>query len=203
MKKSILILTAAILTSTGFIGCMKKGEGDPGISFHTRKARVVGEWKVSKGSGSYGDASGTTSWTYTEPTYSETDASGTTTMNLTLTYTFEKDGTWKSVQTVTGTIMTVAFTDVTTTSGKWNFTAGVGENKKKTQLILFTESDVNTYTAGSSSTTTTNTYTGVGAPTQVNDIYQLKNKEMIIKWNASTTNSGGTSTDTGEFTLVQ
>ena len=203
MKKSILILTAALLSSTGFIGCMKKGEGDPGISLHTRKARVVGEWKVSAGSGSSTSGTNTTTWTYAEPTYTETDASGTTTMNMTLTYTIDKDGTWKSVQTISGTILTVAFTDVTTTSGKWNFTAGVGEGKKKTQLVLITESDVNTYTAGTSTSTSTNTYTGAGAPTEINDIYQLKNKEMIIKWNSSTTNASGTSTDAGEFTLIQ
>lgn len=203
MKKTLLILTAALISASSFMGCTKKGEGDPGISFHTRKARVVGEWTVSKGSGATTDASGTSTWTYSDPTYTLTDASGTITANMTMTFKFEKDGTFSTEQKITGTFLTQSFSDVTTSSGKWNFTGGVGDLKKKTQLVLITESDVNTFTLGSTPpVTTTNTYTGVDA-TEVHDIYTLKNKEMVIKWNSSTTDASGTTSDTGEFTLVQ
>lgn len=203
MKKSIIILTA-IISAASFTGCMKKGEGDPGISLHTRKARVTGEWKVSAGSGTQVSSGATTTWTYAEPTYTQTDASGTSTSNITLTYTFEKDGKWKSVQTSTGTILSMNYTDVVTETGTWNFTAGVGDGKKKTQLVLIKDNSTDVYTLGSSSpTTTTDTYTGVAAPTDIFDLFELKNKEMIIKWDSSTSDASGTSTDKGEWTMVQ
>src|SRR5687768_1880629 len=74
--KTISVLAVPIfLLSSG--GC-KKGEGDPLISLHTRKARVAGEWTVS-------------SW-LSESNYTSSNAYGPGTSSSSGSYKMEIDG---------------------------------------------------------------------------------------------------------------
>ena len=47
MKKTFLLGFIAILGGIFLLDGCKKGEGDPGISFKSRKGRLVGEWNIS------------------------------------------------------------------------------------------------------------------------------------------------------------
>lgn len=203
MKTSIKIAIAAlIIASFGFEGC-KKGPNDPFLSIHTRKARVAGEWTLKSGSGTDVNNSQTTTWTFDGSNYSETDQSGTFTAGLKWTFTFEKDGTFKTVQTTT--YGGAGGTDVVTETGTWNFTGRVGEDKNADHIIMKTLSSQDVYSVGSSSTTTTDTYTGDDAPTSLYYLDELKNKEMIFTWDgtSSYTPSSTSTSSKGTMTLEQ
>ncbi len=194
MKTSIKIAVAAlVLASFGFEGC-KKGENDPFLSLSSRKARVAGEWTVTSGEGTKSEVFGSVTVTETS-TYDGTTettvvnpGNSTTTDKYTVTYTFEKDGTFSTVYTDNDANPD----EVTTTTGTWNFTGGVGEMKNKSQMLL-------TILSISNSGGTT-TYSGSEAPTLLYDIDQLKGKEMILK--STYTSSNNNETSTGSWTLT-
>lgn len=185
MKKVKNILIAALIitgTSMSFTAC-KKGEGDPFLSLRTRKARVCGEWKLSKieGTRSYVFASNTITETVTYDGTTETTVTTpgnfTSTDKYTVEYTFEKDGTFKLVFTDNNG----SSPNVNTLTGVWNFTGGVGDFKNKSQIILYTESE-------SDGTSTVN-YTGSDRPQMLFDLYQLKNKEIILEEKGTQSNN--------------
>lgn len=193
MKTSIKIMVAAMaISSVGFVGC-KKGEGDPFLSLASRKARLAGEWTVSAGEGSSTDASGTDNWVYDGTTKTTTTSTNNTiTDKFTIEYTFEKDGTFKMVNTDNNTSTAI----VETTTGTWNWTGGVGDMKNKSQIVLTTLSY--SVTPGN----ITQSWTGDNAPTAVMDVYQLKGKEIIFKSEGSTTSSSGTVSSKDSWTLT-
>ncbi|MFZ5554151.1 MAG: hypothetical protein ACOZCO_13625 [Bacteroidota bacterium] len=192
MKRIIqFLIPALIAVPLIFTGC-KKGEDDPFISLHTRKARVTGEWKMSSGTSTdkfYDSASQTTyntSITYDGSSANEsqtvTNGSGSTTntssYSFTQTITFEKDGTFKNTTVDDGI--------TTTAEGTWNFGAGVGDKKKKSELVLTYTKTVNdgmTYT-----------YTG-NELTEVYYLKELRNDKMVMVLDLKYTDSDG---DTGE-----
>ena len=190
MKTSIKILVAAMaISSVGFVGC-KKGEGDPFLSLASRKARLAGEWTVTAGEGKDTDASGTDTWVYDGTTETTTFSSGGTSTNkYTMEYTFEKDGTYKMVYTDNNVTAIVS-----TSTGTWNWTGGVGEMKNKSQVVLTQL----TWASGSVS----QSWTGDNAPTSVMDVYQLKGKEIIFKSTGSTTSASGTVSSEDSWTLT-
>jgi hypothetical protein len=47
MKKVFLVMLAALIVIPAFQSC-KKGENDPAISFRSRDARLIGNWKLVK-----------------------------------------------------------------------------------------------------------------------------------------------------------
>jgi hypothetical protein len=178
MKTSIKVALAALtIAALSFESC-KKGENDPFLSLHTRKTRVSGSWTVKKGEGTRTSGSSTTTWTYDGATYTETQGSTSNSIAETVTMNFEKDGTFKIVDTYTNA--SVNYTETYTTTGTWNFTAGVGEDKNKDNIVLRTLSYTDAQTIGSTSTTSTSTYTGDSAPSAIYYLDELKNKEMII-----------------------
>lgn len=200
MKNTIKnTMIAAVILSTvcaGFVGC-KRGEGDPFLSLRSRKARVAGDWTLSTGKtidmSSSGSASTTTTTDYTATTATENIVTVPSTSNPATSWaytsksTFEKDGTF--TQTVVDAGVSTTYT------GVWNFTSGVGKDmKNKSQLVL----TYLTITQGSTSLS----YTGVTNDVTF-DIYQLKNKEMILKQKYTSSSSGGTSSFDGEWTMVQ
>lgn len=199
-----LALAAAVVLPTVFVGC-KKGENDPFLSFRSRKGRVAGEWKVTEGSGtttsSFGGSSYTSTWTYDGATRTETSGGSSSTSKETMNFTFDKDGTFTATMVGTETIDTDTYTTTENASGTWNFTGGVGETKNKSQIIMATTSYTSNTTPGG--TATTQTYTGSNAPTEIWDIDQLKNKEMIVKWAGSASSSGSSSSSEGTYTLTQ
>jgi hypothetical protein len=206
MKTSIKIAVAAlVIASFGFAGC-KKGPNDPFISFLSRKARVSGEWKTTKGEGKEVQGNTTTTWTYDGAVYSETQTTGsnstTTTSNITMETTYEKDGTFKRV-TVTTTTTPIASTRTVTETGTWNFTSGVGDNKNKDHMVMTTLSSSDVFVVGSSTTSSSTTYTGDDAPNMIYFLDQLKNKEIIMTYEGTTTSGSTSTSNEGSWTMTQ
>ncbi|MEW6468732.1 MAG: hypothetical protein AB1458_07395 [Bacteroidota bacterium] len=195
MRITAIIGLTACLFPVFFTGC-KKGEGDPFISFKSRKSRLTGEWMLSSGTMVDKSTNGSNTTTITT-TYDGANLTETTVVNsgspMTVSYAhtekwvFEKDGSYT---------ITVTDSNVTTTmKGKWDFGQGIGkETKKKEQLVLYLES----YSSGTYSIT----YTGT-ANTDVYDIYQLKNKEIILKRDGTATFGSQTEELTTELTFKQ
>lgn len=206
MKTTIKVAVAAlIIASFGFAGC-KKGPNDPFISLLSRKARMTGEWKTTAGKGSSTEPGTTKSWTYDGAIYTETETQGsqttTSTANFTINTTFEKDGTFKRV-TVTTTTTPFASTDTDTETGTWNFTGKIGEDKNKDHVVMKTLSSSSVTVVGSITTSSTTTYTGDDAPTAIFFLDQLKNKEIIMTYDGTTTNGSVTESNEGSWTMTQ
>lgn len=186
MKKTFkYLLLSLMIAPVAMTGC-KKGDGDPFLSLKSRKARFTGEWTVTAGKGSDSGNGSASSWTYDGSQKVTTFTSPTafsTTNKYTVEYDIEKDGSF----TMTNTDNNASTAVVTTIKGTWNFTGRVGELKNK-QQVLFTITSV-------SSSGGTVTYAGSDCPTQLIELYELKNKEIIIK---STGSDSSNSTTTEE-----
>ena len=184
---------AALFFAPTFQSC-KKGEEDPGLSLRSRTARLAGEWTVTEmnqtatsentnsSSGGF-SSSGTSvedqSFDGTSLTIYSTNTSvnsvGTTTTLDTIvydvvgmTYTIEKDGTFKSTnnkmatETNTYSWGTVTYKqeEVEEISGSWDFNSGVGEEGSKERVYFY-------YNSGTRTTTSTQTVTYTdGSPTE-------------------------------------
>ena len=182
----------------GILTECKKGEDDPFISLRRRKARVVGSWKLTSGTkaetSSSTNSSSTDNYTYTESTYNYTGSytSGGTTSNssnagvYSVKVEFKKDGTFTHTE--------IMDSDITITSGTWNFTHGVGEYKNKEQILLTVNSAIQNGVA--------TTITGNGAITTLT-LKELRNKKMVITVDESTTSTNSTSTNKEETVLEQ
>lgn len=206
MKKSLILLASVILSGVAFQGC-KKAEGDPFISLHSRKARVVGEWTITSGSGTSKDITVTGTITTTTSktwTYDGAQKTGTTTTTVgtvsnttpildkyTDKYTFVKDGTFK-IETTDNNGST---STVDVVEGVWNFTGKVGDYKGRSQITL----NATKITSGG----TVTTYGGTGANLGLFDIYQLKNKEMILKTSYNDASGSDSYTEEASWTLTQ
>lgn len=190
--KDILIIAVIFSTIiTTFVGC-KKGDGDPFISLHSRKARVAGKWKLTNGTLVYKntDLSGTIATSTI--TYDGTKADKSTVIgtgaptfsskSYTEEWEFKKDGSFAGSIIDDGEIRTI--------SGVWNFTGGVGNYKKKEQLVR----TILSLTVINSMGTSTYTYTGAWNY-ETYDLHELKNKEMIWKQNKTFSDSGGSSNE--------
>ena len=202
MKKAIIILTGIILSGIAFEGC-KKGEGDPGISFKSRKSRMTGEWKLTAGEVTNTNVSGSNTTT-THVIYDGSNAVSTLTVNgsssspstngYTLSWAIVKDGSYKKVE-VTGT--TNATT--TTTTGTWNFLNGVGDLKNKEAVEFF----VATVVSVTGSTSTSSTYTGSDMPHDTYLLNELKSKEVIFKSAYTHADSNSSDSRDESWTLTQ
>jgi len=183
MKKVLLV---AIIFSAvfPFTGC-KKGEDDPFFSIHSRKARVTGNWKIvySNVVSVYTDTSGTQTIstvsdgeTYTT-TLTTPMGTTVTTGVQTMQYEFFKNGTYKSNHYMGG----MAMID----NGSWDFTSGVGSKKNKSQITIYSQSQVS---MGSNITYTGN-YVNIAY-----DLKELRNNKMVWYYKTSSTQTGGYST---------
>jgi hypothetical protein len=127
MKKPLRTLMLLLVCAAAFNSC-KKNPDDPGISFRTRKARVAGEWKVESGTIKYGPDGDQIVYTITGNTVKvETNCcigSGTSSIN----FSFDKKGQASSSIILSGY--------VSKWSGTWNFTGGIGDQKKKDQIVV-------------------------------------------------------------------
>ncbi len=201
MKKHFRFSIPAILCSLFIVSGCKKGENDPFLSVHTRKARVAGEWKMTSGTSTqnnyYSSASTTNVITTTYDGVNASESSvtttpfGTTTTNSTYAYTdqmtMERDGTMKGTNTNDGV--------TTTFEGNWNFSGGIGEMKNKSQLmLLYTKvTDDN-----GTSTLEANTYQ------IIYDINELRTKKMVLTYSQKTVYDNGDSFETtSEMTYEQ
>lgn len=202
MKKLIYtVVLGAVLT--GSLGC-KKGEDDPALSLRSRKARLTGEWKVSSSNevATYTSEMGLTSTATTtfDGTTETTDYVATgfeshSTRQVTMDLTFEKDGTYKMMRTE----VEAGETYSETTEGNWAFIgkskkAGL-KNKEAVALSLTKYSDSDGYNE---------TLDGSFLNFQTLIISQLKNKEIVVSYDESSTESSfGSSTRKGSMTLTK
>jgi hypothetical protein len=137
MQKIFPILIITLITC--FFSNCKKGENDPEISFRTRKARVVGDWRVETAHFTYDymnlktaehydeiyDVKGS-SYEASRSTLTAIDYfSGAYVMNV----SFDKKGGFTLKETFLGKILEA--------TGKWDFSSGVGEEKKKESIQMF------------------------------------------------------------------
>jgi hypothetical protein len=203
MKKQFAITTLVLFCAVLVLDSCKKGENDPFLSLRSRKGRMAGEWKGSKGDGKYVDGSSNTTYTYTwdGTTMNTTITIGSSTFTSsnghTVSLKIEKDGTYEIITTETFTNNTV----VTTDKGVWNFTGKVGEYKNKDHVVFRTLSS--TTTNSNPSSTSTTTYTGDSAPSEIWYIDMLKNKEMVVKSKGTEVNASGTESLEMNMTFVQ
>ncbi|MEI6766095.1 MAG: hypothetical protein WCM76_10660 [Bacteroidota bacterium] len=190
MKKFLLVVLVGALALPVFQSC-KKGPNDPAISFKSRSARLVGEWKIFKGVEVQNNAGTITNINIDNSTYSETSGGTTVTGVITTEISIKKDGTytWKQTLTIAGT------TEIDEQEGTWSFLGANSANTiKNKQCVAF---QCNKSTNISGSTTTVSTYTGWW-PTVYN-IDELKSKEIILIRDYSYT---GSSTDTESVTYT-
>jgi hypothetical protein len=198
LRNSFIAAMLFAVVAPFYSGC-KKGEGDPFLSLRSRKSRMAGEWSLSSGKTTDKSTSGNTSVTtttdYTATTANETtvtvapplpNSTTTDSYGYTEKWTLEKDGTFSGTVTDDGT--------TTNYTGVWNFTSGVGDQKNKSQMVM------TFYSISSGSTTLS--YTGVTNDATF-DIYQLKNKEIILKQNTTSSGPSGTTEWSGEWTWTQ
>jgi hypothetical protein len=193
--KKIALLTLAAFLITGAVASCKKGEDDPFLSLRSRKARLAGEWTLTKMEGKETDSSGGISTvitknftgsaltTVTAVTVMGTTVSSSDTTVFSRTYTFEKNGTYSRIGT--------GEDGITSIEGTWIFAGKSKKNElKKKEAILLTVT--------SSKSTGTTSYTGLDGEFFV--LKQLKKKEMVITTSESVTS--GTSVSTSDYTYT-
>lgn len=200
MKISIEKFTAILLvciTCTMFSSC-KKGENDPAISFRSRKARIVGDWKLDKGTSNY--TSGSFKATTTFNGNSGTEVTNSITRNFTYIYelNFRKDGTFSlhNSQTYEGDTP-----EIYKFEGQWSFVRKnkAGDLKNKESILL-------TYISG---TYTSDGVTSTGSQSKPTEgelyiIDQLEHERLVIKSisNISDSSNGNNNNGSRESELI-
>jgi hypothetical protein len=189
----------------------KKGDGDPFISLLSRKARLTGEWKVSTLTSTFKYNNKTTETTFDgtnkKVVYTVKDS---TTVDSVFTYVttqkytgeittdFKKDGSYYYTETFqeidSGNVTTIEI------NGNWYFMGGNIQNKYKNKelLALQVKNYVNNFYMGLDFSTM---YQGTNS-LDILEIYQLKNKEIILKENKTETIDFVKYTTTMEYTLI-
>jgi len=186
ISKFIFVLLVAAVTMPAFQSC-KKGPNDPAISFKSRKARLVGEWSVTKGTVTSNSSGTISTETYDGSTYTYTSGGTTTSGTYTYDVSIIKDGkfTVKCTKTISGSTTTQTY------EGFWYFedanSALNAKNKQRVALQWTKE----TVTSG----TITNVYTYSGDSPDEYFLDELKSKEMIWKRTVSVTGSSTSSED--------
>lgn len=208
MKNKFKTLILLSLVAAIFGQC-KKGKDDPFMSIHTRKARLVGEWKLTKGlttstSIPYtGNNSSSTTENLTETTFAISSLSGSSSGTYSYKIEIKKDGTFSSTE-MKSYIGNNPYTVTTTKSGTWNFTGRVGDYKNKEQVVFSTLSE-NIITQFSNSTTnTTYTYTKNNVDNSGSWLLkELRNKKIVVTDNYESYTSSSQITYSREITLEQ
>lgn len=198
MKKIMLLAGMAAMMATTvvtFDSC-RKGAEDPAISLRSRKARLVGDWKLTAGNDTSSNNSNTSYTTYSETNVTYTYGSGNATTDLyEETMTFNGDGTFVMYTKTTNTSGNT--TDETTTKGTWDFNSGVGDETKMEKVILTPTNVEQKTTTGSSINTTNYAYVN-NAMIYTLDLVRLSNKELKI-YSVSNTTSTGSSTSSNKY----
>ena len=204
MKKVLLFVAAAALVSGTMVSCGKSTKG-----------KMDGEWTVGKmtqtSTSSSGGSTSTDVMTIDGTTVTQTSTSGGSSNTQTGTvneasWTIKKDGTWERTMSMTFAGTGYSTTTTMTSSGNWDFAAGVGEFKKNERVIFSTLSDTQTQasTIGGSTTTSTSTNTYLdGEQAETYTITESKGKSLKMESKGSNTYSSGgsSSTDSNEMTV--
>lgn len=147
MRSNILFLFLSLVFTGVFFSSCKKGDNDPFLSTRSRKARMVGSWKLHSGSTFYSyPFQGDVKETYTNSQIMY-DSAGVKKVNaFTWDITFENEGSFTSViqETAPGGIM-----ETETIKGRWQF---VMNNKKddlkNREAIILTVKDYSISSGG-------------------------------------------------------
>ena len=127
MKKLLLYVVAIIIMAPAITSC-KKGEEDPFLSLRSRKARLVGEWKLVSGSLalSAGNEVYETSFNGSIATINYGLQQGS--IQYSETVTFDKNNAYK-IEIVTDGVFE-------SDEGFWSFMTGYGEIANKEYVVL-------------------------------------------------------------------
>ena len=205
MKKVLLFVAAAALVSGTMVSCGKSTKG-----------KMDGSWNVDSmtqtNTSSSGGSTSTDVMTIDGTTITQTNTSGGSTSTQTgtvneATWTISKDGTWERVLSMTFAGTGYSNTTTMTTTGNWDFAAGVGEFKKNERVIFSSLSDTQTQssTIGGSTSTSTSTSTYLdGEQAEVFVITESKGKSLVMEAKGSNTYSSGgsSSTETRDMTVT-
>ncbi|MFZ5554701.1 MAG: hypothetical protein ACOZCO_16415 [Bacteroidota bacterium] len=147
MKKVFILFLLAILA----LPSCRKAENDPFFSIHSRKSRLTGKWKVTGGYLEQTEQTGTSTNLYYKVNLYENSAGvyasisnaweygyGNATMHYEEKFEFERDGSFTHY---------LRFDDDTwDENGQWNFTDGVGRDRKnKSEVLLMYNSSVTSF----------------------------------------------------------
>lgn len=200
MKKHILKLSllSLALVAVGTFSACKKGENDPGISLRSRKARVVGEWKLQKGTIKSTNGGNAETITFDDGKGTIADNLGTDNFTYSWEFTFDSDGTYTASYTET---YTGDSPSIEKTEGRWAFLGKNKDNdlKNKEAILLTRTSRSYSYNGNTSTSTESNATDG-----EIWMIDQLDNDLMVIKSSNkySDTGSGGSSSGTSDAELT-
>lgn len=207
MKKYFLFAAMAItaLTTSVSLNSCRKGEEDPAISLRSRKARLVGDWKLTEGKTDQTQNGSLSTTTYDGTNEITTSNGQSDTTGFTNNMTFNSDGTYQSVTVTTTSFSFWGITSTTTTTttedGTWDFNSGIGDEKAKTKVLIHPTKSVEVaVTSSSTSGTTTTTNTDVYTSNTFDySMYMtcLSNKELKFTINFNSTVTGG---NTGSYT---
>jgi hypothetical protein len=188
IKYALLMLLAVML----ILPSCKKGENDPFISLKSRKARLVGEWKLVEGSSSVVSSSGTDTYTFNGTLMTSVESGVTTTVPYSESYTFEKDGTYKYSSNMNNG------EDTDDESGAWTFGTKSTELdvKAKETVMLYGQQ----YTSVSSGITYSYSYVGTILPVNRITLDMLKSNKMTLLIDYTYTGTGSAFTRTGTWT---
>ncbi len=214
MTRRILFPLSIILLLASTNAC-KKGENDPALPFKTRKGRLTGEWKVTAYTFSQTTQNGGATLAEESISYSDggawlqTDASGSELEYQLGNFTvqFNKDYTVSLNQSLT--LVRIDTNDIAASSqvensnnlsGSWSFVGRDDEGDWKNKERVFIEWD-SFSTMQDDSTIIQEGYSGF-ASTEVWALDQLKNKEVIIKIESTTTDQNTGTTTTAMTTIT-
>jgi len=204
--KTLIYITLSAFMLSGILASCKKGDDDPFLSLRTRRARLAGSWTVSSGELTTKNT-GTDHYDYTTTSLNGTSATykalliengdtinnSTTNFDITITYTFEKDGSYKKVQTGTGSSITE--------EGSWSF---IGKSKdkelKNKEAIMLTMLKSTTVSTNPNSTYVEEYKQTMG---NVYVISRLANKELEFSYSSSAENPEMSYTSTESYVLTQ
>ena len=205
MKKILLFAVAAALVSGTMVSCGKSTKG-----------KMEGAWNLDSMSSTETSTSGgstsTSTMSINGTVVTQTSTSGGSTSTITgvvntASFTINKDGTWDRVMSLTFAGSGYSNTVAITSSGNWDFAAGVGELKKNERVIFSTlsESTVNTDVFGGTTSTSTSSDSYLaGENTEIFVITESKKKSLSMEYNGSNTYSSGggsSSTDTEKIVI--
>lgn len=157
----------------------RKGEEDPLLSLRSRKNRLTGKWKVTEGFIELTEKTGSSTNLYYKVNLGETSAHlyasisnaweygyGNAYMSFSEKFEFKKDGRFTHFLSFDA--------DTWTEEGEWNFTDGIGKDRKnKSELLLM-------YQESTTSFYGTETWSGE-INSLVYDIVGLRNNKIIIR----------------------
>lgn len=196
MKKGLLFVAVAAMSVGTLVSCGKSSKG-----------KMDGEWNIDSMSttSTYTASNGNVSTeveSYEGTTYktTSTDQNGSVTVTGTVNssnWNINKDGTWDRELSYTLSGSGYTYKTTMTSSGKWDFAAGVGEFKKNERVVFSTTSETTKEesTVGSVSQTTTDTDTYMdGENAMVFVITESKKKNLEMTAEGSNTSTSGNST---------